>query len=148
MPISAFEKYFVNQLCKEATRFYKHYPDMPRYHISNQISLREFDDCYTAPRSGFKDAADYYHQASSKPLLQNIKIPTLILAAKDDPVVATSALENIPSNELVSIKLTESGGHLGFISKYHPTYGIRWMDYYLLQWLGARISNSGNSSHK
>ena len=50
-------------------------------------SVRAFDERYTAPHHGFRDAADYYHRASSLRVVARIRVPTLILAAADDPFV-------------------------------------------------------------
>ena len=50
-------------------------------------TVRQFDDAYTAPHHGFRDADDYYHRASSLRVLDQIAIPTLILSAADDPFV-------------------------------------------------------------
>ena len=50
-------------------------------------TVRQFDDAYTAPHHGFRDADDYYHRASSLRVIDQIAIPTLILSAADDPFV-------------------------------------------------------------
>jgi len=49
-------------------------------------TLRDFDDVYTAPMHGYKNALDYWTQSSSKPLLPNIAVPTLILNTKTTPL--------------------------------------------------------------
>ena len=52
----------------------------------NQIkTFTEFDDRFTAPINGFKDAQDYWTRASSKPLLSQIAVPTLMVQAQNDP---------------------------------------------------------------
>jgi predicted alpha/beta-fold hydrolase len=136
-----FERHFVKQLCKGVQMLQKLDPSLPKCLLSKNLSLREFDDVYTAPQNGFLNVADYYQRASAKPLLRNIKINTLILAAKDDPIVATSALEHVEVNANITIKITPSGGHLGYISNYCSEYGMRWMDYYLLNWLAYLTTN-------
>ena len=50
-------------------------------------TVRQFDDAYTAPHHGFRDADDYYHRASSLRVIDQIAVPTLILSASDDPFV-------------------------------------------------------------
>ena len=50
-------------------------------------SVRQFDDAYTAPMSGYRDAADYYHRASALRVADRIRVPTLIITADDDPFV-------------------------------------------------------------
>src|SRR5262249_30618270 len=50
-------------------------------------SIRLFDDRYTAPDGGYSSVSDYYTRASSLPMVAEIKVPTLIIAAQDDPIV-------------------------------------------------------------
>ena len=50
-------------------------------------TVRGFDEAFTAPHHGFRDADDYYYRASSLRVVEQIQIPTLILSAHDDPFV-------------------------------------------------------------
>jgi predicted alpha/beta-fold hydrolase len=80
-------------------------------------SVREFDSLGTAPLSGFRDWADYYAQASSKQFLPDIRRPTLVIRALDDPFLCK---EGLPTRELAGNPLLEgvfprSGGHVGFV---------------------------------
>ena len=50
-------------------------------------TVRQFDEAYTAPHHGFRDAADYYHRASALRVIDHIRVPTLILTAENDPFV-------------------------------------------------------------
>ena len=50
-------------------------------------TIRGFDDRYTAPLNGFGDASNYYQQASSRRVVERIRVPALILTAADDPFV-------------------------------------------------------------
>lgn len=85
----------------------------------NQIkSLKEFDDRYTAPLHGFKDALDYYEKSSCGPFLSQISIPTLLVNSADDPFLAESAYpvqEARASSHLV-LEVTDFGGHVGFLA--------------------------------
>ncbi len=87
----------------------------------------DFDDRYTAPLHGFRDARDYYRQASSRYYLGGIRIPTLLIQAEDDPFIGTDAL---PARaELAPDTLFERlphGGHVGFVGG-----SFRAPDYYL-----------------
>ena len=60
--------------------------------LMNIHNFFEFDNVYTAPMFGFKDAHDYYSKASAKSFLSSIKIPTLIVSAKNDPFLGDSML--------------------------------------------------------
>lgn len=81
------------------------------------VSTVEFDNIYTAPSLGFSSAYDYYKEASPIYRLHNIKVPTLIINSKDDPVVGP---ESIPytqarANPHVLLCETDLGGHLAYL---------------------------------
>ena len=54
-------------------------------------TVREFDEAYTAPYFGFKDAEDYYHRASAMRVVDRVRLPALIITAEDDPFVPAQA---------------------------------------------------------
>lgn len=95
------------------------FPD--RYDISllRRIrTIREFDNIYTAPAAGFRDAADYYERASALPYIKQIRIPSLIIHSKDDPFIPFAPFERreISENPNVLLLAPERGGHVGFIA--------------------------------
>ncbi len=103
-------------------------------------TLRELDDRVTAPLSGFQDALDYYRQASSAPLIPQIRVPTLILASTDDPLIPASCYHDLRSqlrpdpSHPVRMLLTRRGGHVGFIARGGARH---YMDQVVYWWLGA-----------
>ena len=86
--------------------------------LSNVRSVEQFDNSYVAPHFGFRDANDYYAKASSRPLIGRIRIPTLIIHAKDDPFIPYEPLRDpsIAANPYVLLLATERGGHVAFVS--------------------------------
>jgi uncharacterized protein len=82
-------------------------------------SVRELDELITAPCSGFAGAEDYYARASAVNVLGAIARPTLILTAKDDPVVPYATFERREVRENPNIRLiaTRHGGHCAFIGR-------------------------------
>lgn len=80
-------------------------------------SLRDFDDLFTAPSAGFKDAADYYSRSSSLQFLDAIQVPTLLVNAQDDPFLAPECypLAQAEANPSLSLEMPEYGGHVGFV---------------------------------
>ena len=96
-------------------------------------TLREFDDVFTAPVHGFRDAGDYWRRASAKPLLGGIRVPTLMINARDDPFLPAKAL---PTPAEVSAEVTLefplNGGHVGFVSGRLPHIG--WLPQRLLDY--------------
>lgn len=84
--------------------------------VSNAGTIREFDTYVTAKLHGFKNADDYWEKNAAKPWLQHIKVPTLILNAKNDPFIPSESLPN--SSEIstsVTLEISEEGGHVGFL---------------------------------
>lgn len=77
--------------------------------------LYEFDNLFTAPLHGFRDTDDYWARASAKPHLARIRIPALLLNAKNDPFVPAASLPR--SGEVgrhVTLWQPHHGGHVGF----------------------------------
>ncbi|MEI8325706.1 MAG: alpha/beta hydrolase, partial [Betaproteobacteria bacterium] len=73
------------------------------------------DDVFTAPLHGFKSVEDYWLRASAKPQLQRIRVPALLVNARNDPFVPASSLPR--SNEVganVTLWQPTQGGHVGF----------------------------------
>jgi predicted alpha/beta-fold hydrolase len=81
-------------------------------------TFKDFDDRYTAPMHGFRDAEDYWRQASAKQFLANIAIPTLLVNARNDPFLAEECypVEEAAANPNFYLEMPASGGHVGFIS--------------------------------
>jgi uncharacterized protein len=89
--------------------------------IRAAYTLREFDDVVTAPLHGFRDTDDYWTRASSKPLLPEIAVPTLMINARNDPFLPCGALPSLHEvSASVLLEQPESGGHVGFISGPFP----------------------------
>jgi len=90
-------------------------------------TLREFDDVVTAPLHGFADVTDYWTRASSKPHLRDIRVPTLVLNARNDPFLPA---QHLPASDEVSsavmLEFPSSGGHVGFLSGPFPGH-LRWL---------------------
>jgi predicted alpha/beta-fold hydrolase len=94
-------------------------------------TLREFDDLVTAPLHGFRDTDDYWTRASSKPWLKDIRVPTLVINARNDPFLPAPALPGPADvSGAVTLEQPEEGGHVGFVSGPFPGR---------LDWLPRRI---------
>jgi predicted alpha/beta-fold hydrolase len=76
-----------------------------------------FDDRYTAPLHGFRDAADYWARCSARPFIPDIRVPTLIVNAADDPFLGPSCypIGEARANPYVRLEVPDHGGHVGFI---------------------------------
>lgn len=98
-------------------------------------TLREFDDWYTAPRSGFASADEYYSRCNSAQFIPHIRVPTCILAAADDPMIPVRIFDAVSFPRSVRLHITEHGGHLGFIGRRGLDADCRWMDWRVVEWV-------------
>lgn len=98
-------------------------------------SFREFDDRYTAPLHGFKDADDYWAKASSLPYLPAINVPALLLNARNDPFLSEESFpfEIAEAHRWLSLETPASGGHVGFLDGLGSRHN--WAERRVLQFL-------------
>jgi len=101
-------------------------------------TFMEFDNRYTAPIHGFRDAEDYFARASSRPFLDRIRIPTLLVSAKNDPFLAPPSFpyEEAERNPFFFFEAPESGGHTGFFAMNNG--GEYWSETRALNFLESR----------
>jgi predicted alpha/beta-fold hydrolase len=85
-------------------------------------TFHEFDDLVTAPLHGFRDADDYWSRSSSGPYLEGIRVPTLLLNARNDPFLPEHALLAAARKAAASVVLEfpRTGGHAGFLAGPFP----------------------------
>ena len=101
-------------------------------------TIWEFDDRFTAPLHGFRDAADYYARASSIGFLHAIRRPTLLLSAVDDPFLPPAVLDDVRAlaarNPALTVEFPARGGHVGFTAGPWP-----WKPWYYGEWRAAEF---------
>jgi predicted alpha/beta-fold hydrolase len=90
--------------------------------------FKDFDDRYTAPLHGFCDAEDYWARCSSGQFIPDIRVPTLLVNAKDDPFLVDGCypVEAASRSEQVHLEMPRSGGHVGFVQFNHD--GSYWSE--------------------
>jgi predicted alpha/beta-fold hydrolase len=103
-------------------------------HLDAVKSVYEFDDKFTARAFGFGTADNYYATQSANQFLDRIRVPALLVQAKDDPLIPFDVYNHpaFSSNPRLSLLLVDHGGHLGFVSKTKPRF---WLDDVLVQWM-------------
>jgi hypothetical protein len=130
-----------------------------RYQKRNFRGLRsvmDIDDRITAPSFGFGDAAHYYRTQSAIRFLDGIRVPVLLIQAKDDTFVpfeifaaggAPGALWAWPwANPRIELLATEHGGHLGFIGRQPHRF---WADHAIMEWIiGQSATKSSSDSSR
>jgi hypothetical protein len=87
------------------------------YHLLK--TFRDFDRRYTAPIHGFSSAEDYWEKCSSRPWLERIRVPSLIVNALDDPFLEGGCYpqKECAANPNTTLEITRHGGHVGFIAQ-------------------------------
>lgn len=107
--------------------------------LSGIRSFWEYDDRVVARLYGFRDAADYYRRSSSRAYLGSIRVPTLVIQARDDPFMTAAVLpapeELSPS---VNLEITPGGGHVGFIAGHFPSLPLYWLEQRIPAFLESR----------
>ncbi len=86
------------------------------YHLLRDFY--DFDNRYTAPLHGFKDAEDYWRQCSAARFIPGIRIPTLLVSALDDPFLGPGCYprKEAAANPVFTFETPAHGGHVGFVS--------------------------------
>ncbi len=84
--------------------------------LEHMRTFLDFDGSYTAPLHGFRDAHDYWTQSSSRQFLPAIRIPSLMVNARNDPFLSSECFPKAGSinNPLLRLEYPINGGHIGF----------------------------------
>ena len=107
---------FLNNLRKKYKIKAAQFPEKKLVDFKEINSLLDFDNYYTAPAHGFKDAYEYYEKNSSLQFLPNIKIPIYLLNAKNDSFLSKNCYPYKLAEKIKSLylEMPEYGGHVGF----------------------------------
>jgi predicted alpha/beta-fold hydrolase len=102
-------------------------------------TIRQVDERITAPSFGFRDAAEYYRTQSAARYLDRIRIPALVVQAKNDPLVPFASFEHpaFRTNRYLRLIATERGGHVAFLARRKPHL---WLDGAILQWIAEQAA--------
>jgi predicted alpha/beta-fold hydrolase len=133
-----YSRMFLRTMKPRALAKWRQHPGLfDRERLRAARTLREFDDCFTAPLHGFAGVDDYWRRASAKPHLGEIRVPALVLNARNDPMVPAASL---PGRHEVGAHVTlwqpEEGGHVGFPAGGFPGH-VRTMPDAVCDWLAA-----------
>jgi len=134
-----YAKRFLKSLKKKMREKSRMFTDINTDSLSQIKDLKTFDDFYTAPLHGFKDALDYYSSCSSINVLERIKSPALIINALNDPFLPESCYpkDKIINNSQIYFEFPKRGGHVGFYSNNRE--GIYWSEQKTLEFVHSVI---------
>jgi predicted alpha/beta-fold hydrolase len=115
----AYQWNFVRGLRRLVERKKELYPGLyDTRRLGRLRTVRDFDELYTAPHGGFAGADDYYARSSALPFVPRIRVPTLVIHARDDPLVPCEPLlrTGVTDNPYVVKATPPHGGHVAFVS--------------------------------
>ena len=141
---TVYEWNFVRNLKGRMKRKSRAWPG--RFDVSRLADIRtvrEFDERFTAPHHGFRDADDYYHRASSLRVIGRVRVPTLILSAADDPFVPPEQFDHprLTGNPSVTAQVTRHGGHCGFYAQSTSGFDGYWAEQRVVDLVRAHVGN-------
>lgn len=114
-----------------------------KYSIPILASVYDLDEIYTAPEAGFASRQDYYDSCSAMPRLKSIRVPTVLLTAKDDPFVDYRDYLAAELSPTCVLQIEDEGGHMGYLSRSRTSLGTkRWLDYAIWHYL-SRLGEPG-----
>ena len=116
-----------------------------RRDLAGLSSVFQIDDRITAPSFGFGNALNYYKTQSAARFLDAIRVPALLIQAKDDTFIPFGVFESeaVKSNPNIELVATEYGGHLGFIGRQPHRF---WVDAAIMEWIQARSATNAVSA--
>ncbi len=135
-----YQLHFLRRLGQRLQRKAQHFPGAWDLEPLRRIkTLRDFDDQYTAPDGGFRDAADYYERVGARHVLHAIRVPTLILTSQDDPFVPFRIFDHptLTANSQIRLWTTRSGGHCGFLQRPRGAEDAYWAENRITELLGV-----------
>jgi predicted alpha/beta-fold hydrolase len=133
-----YEASFLRSLKRKTYAKLAAFPDLAdRARVAAARSIYAFDDAVTAPVHGFADAADYYARSSALGYLAEIRLPTLLLSAADDPFLPAAVFDEVRviarTTPALTLELVPHGGHVGFVM------GQPWRPFYYAEWRVAEF---------
>jgi len=134
-----YARHFLGTLKRKSLAKLSRYPGLyDAAVLARARTLREFDDVVTAPLHGFRGTDDYWTRSSSKPLLERIAVPALIVNARNDPFLPASALPSPGEvSAAVECEFPEQGGHVGFVAGAFPGR-IDWLPHRIISYFELR----------
>jgi predicted alpha/beta-fold hydrolase len=137
-----YEQRFLQRLRARIRLRHKQAPEIYSLEPLKKIrTIYDFDDLYTGPLFGFGNADTYYTTQSANRFIGKIRVPALLVQAKDDPLIPFKVYDHPAFRENPNLTLiaVEHGGHLGFVARRRPRF---WLDGLILGWLNDQLVES------
>jgi uncharacterized protein len=135
-----YTRMFLRSMKPKALRKLAQHPGLfDRQRLLAARDLYEFDNVFTAPLHGFRDTDDYWRRGSAKPHLHRIRIPALVLNARNDPFVPVASLPDVhQAGRHVTLWQPAHGGHVGFPGGRWPGH-VMTLPEQVMGWLAQHI---------
>jgi uncharacterized protein len=135
-----YTRMFLRTMKPNALRKLAQYPGLfDRERLLAARTLYDFDNVFTAPLHGFRNTEDYWSRGSAKPLLHRIRIPALVLNARNDPFVPARSLPHARDvGSCVTLWQPPHGGHVGFAGGRWPGH-VHTLPEQVMGWIGTKI---------
>lgn len=110
--------------------------DISEEKINKVSTFNDFDNIYTSVAHGFKDAEDYWKKSSSRQFIPEIKVPTLLINAKDDTFLGEKCYPVIEAknNSYFNLYIPKYGGHVGFNVSFNQKNNF-WLEQNILKFI-------------
>jgi uncharacterized protein len=130
-----YQHHVLRSLVRQATAFALFHPERARYDaraLARLRTIRAYDAEVIAPMHGFASAEDYYERVSAGPLLECIRLPTLLVHAEDDPLVPAETVRSWlrAAPRALEQAWTRRGGHVGWFAGLSES---SWVDTWAMQ---------------
>ena len=119
-----YQWHFLKPLRRRMMDIHQKHPEVNIDGLEQIKSFQQFDNRFTAPIMGFRDAQDYYQQSSSYPWLNHIQLPTLIINPANDPFLGGKCFPRELASKMPNLylEIPPDGGHCGFITPKHQEW--------------------------
>jgi hypothetical protein len=137
---SMYKKRFLRKLKAKITAKAAQFPGRLDLSKLDQIEVwRDFDEYFSAPINGYRDADEFYEQSSAKNFMAGASIPTLLVNARNDPILTPSCSpeEICAPHPNIFLETPRQGGHVGFELARKP---FMWSEYRALEFCTATHS--------
>lgn len=138
-----YTRMFLHTMKPKALKKLEQHPGLfSRDALQSARNLYEFDNAFTAPVHGFKNTDDYWKRGSSKSLLHQIRVPALVINARNDPFLPSSCLpEQSEVGAYVKLWQPEHGGHAGFAQGKIPGH-VQTLPTIVVDWLVSKCASN------
>jgi predicted alpha/beta-fold hydrolase len=144
-----YQAHFLRSLLRKAALKHRTFPDrVPSPDTVPTRTLYAFDDTVTAPLHGFADANDYYTRSSALRWLPDVRLPSLLLSAIDDPFLPADVLDEVrviaDRNPALEIEFVARGGHVGFVGGRLPWRPVYYVELRIGEYFADRLLRAGH----